>query len=74
MMCRVVIFVIMPVFGVRGAARHGCSQIETPVDASNAAITPMRFYASDVDLVSHSTAQTPVPLQAPSSVAGRVAG
>jgi hypothetical protein len=73
-MCRVVIFVIMPVFGVRGSARHGSSQVETPVDAANAAITPMRFYANDVDLVSHSTVQTPVRQQAPSSVAGKAAG
>jgi hypothetical protein len=74
MMCRVVIFVMMPVFGDRGSARDECSQVETPVDAANAAITPMIFYANDVKLVSHSTAKTPVPLQAPSGVAGRVEG
>jgi hypothetical protein len=50
-MCRVVIFVMMPVFGVRGSARDECSQVETPVDAANAAITPMIFYANDVKLV-----------------------
>jgi hypothetical protein len=49
MMCRVVSFVIAPVFGVR---YDGCSQSEGPVDAANAAITPMRFDANATNPIS----------------------
>jgi len=51
-MCRVVIVVITPVFGVRDSAHDGCSQVETPVDAANAAITPMIFDANAAKLAS----------------------